>query len=415
MRLYDFQTHGVQFLRNVDHDPLRNRAAYLADQMGLGKTIQACVAARLEADVKTVRVVAKATAQENWRREWRDWGAPREASLEVVSWAKIHEPQHQTPVDLLIFDEAHMAKTPSARRSKSGFVPASRTARRVWCLSGTPMPNDPRELWVPIATLWPEILEELGIRSFWGWKKRFCVTVQTQWGEKVVAAKNLDQLRPYLKRIMLRRTVEQAGLDLPPIRIDTHYLPTADVNTMLLAQGVDPEALLNRMGKEELSDAGTSKLRRLLGQYKAPYIGKLISEELQDGQYEKIVVLAYHHTVLQAIHDYLTQYHVVGFTGDTPQGRRQEAIDAFQDGPAQVFLAQASAAGDSINLQAANEIVLAEPFWSPGDNAQAIKRVHRIGTDKPVRARLFAVTGTIDEAVIGSILRKLKMQKGIDL
>jgi SNF2 family DNA or RNA helicase len=56
-----------------------------------------------------------------------------------------------------------------------------------------------------------------------------------------------------------------------------------------------------------------------------------------------------------------------------------------------------------------------EPAWTPADNAQAIKRVHRIGTTTSVRARIFAVVGTLDEAIIGSVVRKTLMQLEVGL
>ena len=74
-----------------------------------------------------------------------------------------------------------------------------------------------------------------------------------------------------------------------------------------------------------------------------------------------------------------------------------------------IFLAQQTAAGIGITLTAATEIVLVEPSWSPEDNLQAIKRIHRIGQKHPCRARLFAVPDSIDAAIMKSTARKMKM------
>jgi SNF2 family DNA or RNA helicase len=98
----------------------------------------------------------------------------------------------------------------------------------------------------------------------------------------------------------------------------------------------------------------------------------------------------------------------------TPPARRQEEIDGFQKHGG-IFLAQQTAAGIGITLTRAHEIVLVEPSWSPSDNDQAIKRIHRIGQDKPCRARIFLVPDSLDEAVMGTLLRKQKMLTEVGL
>jgi len=65
--------------------------------------------------------------------------------------------------------------------------------------------------------------------------------------------------------------------------------------------------------------------------------------------------------------------------------------------------------GTAIDLHAAHEVVLVEQLWSPEDNRQAVKRVHRIGQEHKVRARMLTVPGSIDDAVARVIGRKLKM------
>ena len=68
-----------------------------------------------------------------------------------------------------------------------------------------------------------------------------------------------------------------------------------------------------------------------------------------------------------------------------------------------------------MNMQAAPEIVLVEPDWVPDVNAQFIKRIHRIGQDKPCRARLFTVPGTQDDAVMSGLAKKIAMQVEVGL
>jgi len=419
--LYPFQQEGVMHLLNFDNEPLRVRASYLADRMGLGKTVQAAKAAAFVIGpgmgrVRNALVVAPASALENWRREWQKWGPQEDHTVGFISWAQVHK---ITPGDwqLVILDEAHYAKNRKARRTRHGLAVA-KLAERAWLLSGTPMPNHPGELFAPIATLWPEILRELGIRTEWQWIDRFCRYTNTQYGLKVYGAKNTEQLLPYLRRIMLRRTVNDVGFQLPPIRVDVSWLPKDDrLDDAVRELGLDPAGLQARIRAEAANpDGSLSRLRRLLGELKAPAIASQLAQELEDREYQKIVVLAYHRSVLDLLRKRLAKYGVVGFDGGTRVDLRQQAIDDFRHDPsARVFIGQQQAAGVAINLQAASEIVLVEPAWSPDDNAQAIKRIHRIGSEAPCRARIFAVSDTADGGVIEAITRKTRMQLEVGL
>ena len=411
--LYPHQPEGIAFLAERDR-------AYLADVMGLGKTVQAAIAAGVTG-AGSVLIICPASVVPNWLHEWSEWGP--QVNVTCVSFSsqkKLAEAAGQH-WDLVIIDEAHYCKNPKAKRTKAALAIAAK-ADRAWLLSGTPMPNNPAELFAPMQALWPDVLVQLGITTYMDWVKRFCIyhTVQygRGWGEptlKITGAKNLDQLKPHMRDIMLRRK-EVEGL--PPLRIHLSRLPRdAGFERALQDSGVDAAALVHQIEAEESADdKSASKLRRLLGEYKAPRIAFEIGKELESNSYPKIVILAYHHSVLDALERGLSDFNPLGFRGSTPQAKRQEAIDLFTNDPRRrVFIAQQTAAGIGINLQVASEIILVEPAWSPDDNAQAIKRIHRIGQDVPCRARIYCVAGSLDEAVMGTLQRKLRMQRDLGL
>jgi len=149
---------------------------------------------------------------------------------------------------------------------------------------------------------------------------------------------------------------------------------------------------------------------------KAPLIAKTISNELDDRQYHKIVVLYHHTAVGDILHEALKDFGIVRLDGRSSDRDRMIAIARFSgDDDVRVFLGQQTSAGTGLNLQVANEIVLVEPAWSPDDNRQAVKRVHRIGQENPCRARVFAVSGTLDEAVMKTIALKTQLQETVGL
>lgn len=400
-KLYPFQMTGVGHL-------MSGRRRYLADVMGLGKTVQACRAAA-ELDVRDALVVAPASALENWGREWQLHG-PRQARVEFVSYDRLTRKPHQYrgAHRLVVLDEAHYVKSRGAQRTLAALTVA-RAAERAFLLSGTPMPNHPGELWAPIRALWPAIPRALGIESYTEWLDRFCRWQHTPYGIKVWGAKNGAVLRPYLQQIMLRRTLATAGLQLPPLRIDVSLLPREPDDVSLMEEA--ELAGLERAMEQAAAADKLSSARRLLGAIKAPRVARIIAEELRTEQYKKVVVLAHHHDTLDLLREALAEFGVVGFTGRDAPAARQVAIDAFTNSPkARVFLGQQTAAGVAVNLQVATEVVLVEPSWSPDDNAQAMKRIHRIGSTLPCRARIFAIVDTLDEAVMQVTARKTRMQ-----
>jgi SWI/SNF-related matrix-associated actin-dependent regulator of chromatin subfamily A-like protein 1 len=391
LELYRFQDHGADWLAQT-------RRAYLADGMGLGKTVQFAVAAA-RAKVKKPVVICPASAIGNWQRDWEEWGP--KVKLTTVSFASPKlDDMRGSDFDLAGIDEAHYCKTRNALRTRRAFRVA-RQSERKWLLSATPMPNHPGELWAPVRMFWPEIPAALGLDSHSEWFNYFCKWFEGPHGPVVTGTKNMSELRPYLKRIMLRRQLEDVGIQLPPLRVHVSLLARD-------AKFAGAERLLAAHDGEEHA----SRRRRYIGEYKAPLIGDLIAEELKQQQYSKIVVMYRHHSVRDILMQKLAKFGVVGFDGSTSQPARQFAIDVFRDGKPPVFLVQQDAGGVAINLQVSSETVLAEPGRSPEEDAQAIKRIHRIGTTRPCRARIFAVPDSYDDNIMRG--QAVKIQNIID-
>ena len=397
MSLYPFQREGVDFLKARDR-------AYLGDEMGLGKTVQTLVAA-YELGLESVVVVCPASLTSNWEKEAAEW-APG-VDVYPVSYDRVRIDKafpHPDP-QLVILDEAHYLKNPKAKRTKT-LIYLLKNVRRIWLLSGTPMPNDPRELYVPARILNPR-----GTRDFtaWKWMHTFCQVIESHWGPKVVGVKNAGKLREIFRDHFTGRRLNEVSLDLPPLRITTQSLPPV---------GKLPEELheaLRAMEQEELYGEGASRLRRLLGELKAPLVADQIYEEMEDGAYDAIVVMAYHRSVLDVLEHRLKSLGVSRVDGSTPGRRRQEQVELFQRGKTAIFLGQQTAAGVGLTLTRASELVLVEPDWSPENNNQAIKRIHRISQDAPCRARIFTIPGTLDASVMGTLARKTRMIEEVGL
>jgi len=167
--LSPFQVAGVDYVLSMGN-------TLIGDQPGLGKTMQAIAVAN-EMQAERVLVVCPANIRLQWCERIRSWttmkwpytvypilhgrrGVHPNAEWTVISydlarseviWRQLASAKY----DLLILDEAHALKTIDAKRTRTVFgrhdsqtMPAqalAERATRVLALTGTPLPNRPRE------------------------------------------------------------------------------------------------------------------------------------------------------------------------------------------------------------------------------------------------------------------------------
>lgn len=453
MTLYPYQTEGVAWLAP-------RRTALLADEMGLGKTPQALMAAQLP-----VLVVCPAIARVHWQREaerWRGWrtdvitgagkwggfpcvqfskDASRVADVTVVSYNGLENENIFLYLTAqrwgtLILDEAHYLKSPTALRTKNvlGKGGLAHHADRTWCLTGTPMPNHPGELWPMMYVLGATTLR------YAAWAARFCRIDDTG---KIRGAKQsaIPELRELLKPFCLRRTKKGAGMQLPPLtinalpveagevpNIEEHFTAVAarvNLDMTRLAAKLE-EMVAAEEGKARVAVArgadlsgfieSTPTLRRYVGLQKVEAIAALVNAEMEAGAYDKLVIFCWHKAVINELKARLRQWGAESLYGGTPEAKKQAIIDDFQNRkkPA-IILANLNTAGTAISLTAAHQVIFTELDWVPGNNAQAAARCHRHGQEMPVTARVAYLPGTLDEQIQWTLARKLADQAALGL
>ncbi|CAB4121033.1 HepA Superfamily II DNA/RNA helicases, SNF2 family [uncultured Caudovirales phage] len=444
MTLFPYQIEGANYLAAKDQ-------ALLADEMGLGKSCQAITAADI-ANLHKIVVVCTAAGRINWQREFAMWsifdrpvcalftakdlGSSSLEGIVIVSYDLLTNPKvlahlKKTKWDLLILDEAHYLKERTAKRTKAIYKQLAPQASRVWRLTGTPAPNNASELWTH--------LHSSGIyqRGFHDFVDRYCTGFDSGFGLKITGSKNLPELKGLLKQIMLRRKKEDVMKQLPPISYHNMVVEPSPVDEDLffadkfigssreafhaeLKQKNDALKALwaqsqgsrgqtdSRISVLEGLSTPMSTLRRYIGLSKVPEVAKILAEELESGALDKVVIFAVHRDVIVSLRDALKKYGVeVYFGGMTPE-KKQRAIDRFQNQDKyRVFIGHIVAAGSTITLTRAHEVVLIEPSWVPAENAQAVMRCHRIGQEKPVRVRIYSVAGSTDEDINAALRRKI--------
>lgn len=429
--LFPYQEEGARFLS------VRERAG-LMDVPGAGKSatlIRACD----QRGAMRVVVICPAVARENWRKEFAKFGmisrkvvkgstihefvawANRRFDVIVLSyemaakWAK-HFHDLQEVLDVVIIDEGHYLKNAEASRTKAILGPASdgldgilMWALATWWATGTPVPNDPMDIWTFLR-----FCKVMPLNQPQFAKRYFDSTARTYSTAHAPRAEMLPELHRLIGNNAIRRTLDQVGIELPPMLITTAVVDgdtRAVADFMRQFPGLDRrilDAIESGKGLSGIDADHVATLRRLIGEAKAlPYAAMLL-QELESGL-DKMVVFGLHRDALRSVRDYLARHDIrCGLiAGETQERERQSIMDQFQCDPSyRVVIANIKAAGTAITLTASAHLDMLESAWAPGENYQAVKRVHRITQTRNVRIRMVGLARSFDENVADIVAEK---------
>lgn len=421
MELFKYQQEGRDFLS------VRPTAG-LFDGMRLGKTRQFLTAAK-KLGASTVFVVAKATGVYEWETQGLEAGfnpvilkgssKPLPNRLNIFSYNamcdKLHSKLVKMGCDVLGGDESDQMKNFKAQRTKAFYGSSmnrkggvSENAKYVWIMTGTPVLNNPAELWPAIHALWPDACA-MGNGyplNYWQFVNRYCQTIDNGFGIQIVGGKNLSDLRDRLRGRTLRRTKEQVWEDWKTTLVDV--LPVEGI-----LQGIpgDEIAAVERALKDtdivsalSAVSAQTPTLRRLTGMAKVNGVIKWVDENIEGSG--KIIIFAHHREVMETVQLKLKHKSVV-ITGGMSSEQKKNAYTAFQnDDSIKVFLGQNQAARDSIPLWKSSLTISIEPDWVPGNNDQMMDRMAYFDKREPCMGYFAMLRGSIDENIQKALLRK---------
>ncbi|XAR60085.1 DNA helicase [Bertholletia excelsa] len=103
----------------------------------------------------------------------------------------------------------------------------------------------------------------------------------------------------------------------------------------------------------------------------------------------------------------------VRLDGTLNQQQREKVIKQFsEESSILVLLMSLKAGGVGINLTAASNAFVLDPWWNPAVEEQAVMRIHRIGQTKQVMIKRFIVKGTVEERMEAVQARKQRMISG---
>lgn len=89
------------------------------------------------------------------------------------------------------------------------------------------------------------------------------------------------------------------------------------------------------------------------------------------------------------------------YDGSMTPGAREAAVKSFMEDPSvRVMLVSLTAGNAGLNLTAASQVIVTEPFWNPYVEEQAIDRAHRFGQKRPVTVHRLLIAGTVEDRIV---------------
>lgn len=414
----------------------------IADEPGLGKTLQALAAAVL-LDAQRIVVVAPPVLLANWGREITRTrhldhidgaellivtpSTKKNPSLPAAGYVVVSDamlvsrrtlPQllADWAPDVLVIDEAHRMKNPAAKRTRAAQQLAAAAARTI-ALTGTPIISTPLDV-LPL-------LDMLGhLHWFPGGTRRTFearYTSPDRWGNPRPIKRMLPELHALLEAfVWTRRTKADVLADLPAKMRTTHTI-TPSHDAYLEAHADLDKAVAKFLDHNpsidmEQLNAWASENRRYVSQLRrATGLAKIDPaidwiRDHHDGAPERpLIVWGIHRDVLDGLSTALAPHmRVATIHGGTGHAERDDIVQRFQAGDIDVLVAQIVAAGVGLTLTRSSDVLFVETDWTPAGVVQAEDRVHRIGQTAPVQITTLIAERTLDAKIHATLATSIQ-------
>lgn len=359
---------------------------------------------------------------------------------------------------LLVADEAHRLKSPTAKRTKSMRLLAARAFKRL-ALTGTPVENSPGE--------WFSVMSGFAVPGVFGSPTEFLGRYQyaNRWGG-YEGARNLKELSERSKVHYVRHTKAQVATHLPPLRVqhvpldpDSSYMAAlrrahkeardeiVEAAKATVGANIDPNddeawdeiengAEMTAVGMLRLmclsprlvveSDAASAKALTASGlvpEADGPKLDELrtIAIEMQSAG-ERLVVFTFSKKMANLISLRFKEDGIrhVSFTGSDSTKDRDAAVKAFttpatEDDPGPTVFIATDAGAEGLNLgKCCSNLINLDIPWTPGRFEQRSNRIHRIdGTADAYLVQNMTLKGTLEEGILRMVEHKADLVDAI--
>lgn len=448
---YEHQLHTALTVLNT----MRGQAL-LADEVGLGKTIEAGIIMKelmTRGLIQRILIITPASLMGQWQDELLtkfgeafvvaakddDWLKDRV----ITSFSRLRLPKKgkeeiphasqqvlQQEYDLLIIDEAHKLKHRSTQRFK--FVNRIRK-KYVLMLTATPVHNNLTELYNLITILKPGLLGT--IRSF---KRHFVASSDAR------RPKNEQHLKKILSGVMIRNRRSDVNIRFPARKSAIYHLELTEQEQQLydeVSEYIRHE--FKAQTKHQYHLLSLTTLQKELCSSSRAVRGTLVKMATRD-QYPDVTRTRLHSFIaladditanrkIEALEEILEQFpgKVLVFTeflqtmsyiqehldargiktqlfhGGMDLGQRRDAIRNFAR-DARVLISTQTG-GEGFNLQFCHQLVNYDLPWNPMMVEQRIGRLHRLGQEHDVSIFSLSIRHTIEAHVLNLLARKIRM------
>lgn len=437
--------HQIETARRVMHE-MRGRAI-LADEVGLGKTIEAGLILKeywIRGLIRKVLILVPASLVLQWVRELNQkFGLPAVAQKKQYMWeqndivvASIdtakRDPHREIVLnmdyDMLIVDEAHKLK--NKKTSNYQFV---NQLRKKYCLllTATPIQNDLSELYNLINILKPGQLG--GLNHF-----------QSSYVVDKRVPKNEDLLQLELGKVMIRNRRSDGGITFTKRQVRNIPL-TLSADEQALYDGVTDyvRGRYREAGNDMVSALSLVTLQRevcssrdavfitLVNLFKKTAVDSPLRAEIwglvekiksiqsntkaektleliqEIG--EKVIIFTEYRASQEYLLKFLKDHQIIAvpYRGGMGRGKKDWMMDLFRK-RAQILVAT-EAGGEGINLQFCHHMINFDLPWNPMRVEQRIGRVHRLGQTHDVKIYNLSTTGTIEEHIVSLLHEKINL------
>lgn len=353
-------------------------------------------------------------------------------------WPHIKKSLFANQLDAIVADESHRIKSHKAKVTNV-FIEMAMQAKYCFCTSGTPIGNDVGDLFPQIHSVAPKLLAD----NYSTFMSRYAVYAQQEIyvrGNKmkipsVVGARDMHDLMGRLSPIWFRAS-KASVLNLPPKSYNDIYLDLSEsvrglyeevkergecvfdelslsgalVRDLRLSQicgGFCPNTTSNWEDPPEIG-----KTLRYIDSPKIEWIKNFAKDRLKNNPYHRVIIWCRFTATIMRIVNELESIlgrggRVSYIIGGSPWA--DDAIDSLNSRDkygVQVIVAQPKAIREGKNIQSADSVIYAENSYSYIDRAQSEDRAHRMGRIGGIEYYDLIIRNSIDEKVLGSLLRK---------
>ena len=429
----------------------RKNKFILADQMGLGKTLEAiCVAITKKPEVKHCLIVCCVNGmQYSWKDEIEsatyekvkvlgDRLGKRTKKLSIKGNKekledlnnlgdeyfiitnievfrnkdivdKISSLCKKGIIGMCIVDEPHLGISNS--QSQQGKNIHKIVCKYKMLLTGTPLMNSPIDLYNLLKWINVERHTKYQFENYYCRKGGFG-------GYQIIGYKHLDELQEQLDSCMLRRMKDEV-LDLPPKIYKYEYVDLYpeqkklynEVKTGLIEKmdeivELSPNPLAMLTGLRQVTECPQLVNETVDKCAKLDRMAELIDEIVANG--EKVLVFSNWSKVInEAVKMVDKSYNPQVITGEVKVEDRQRIMKDFQTTDnCKVIFGTIGAAGTGLTLTAATTVIFLSEPWTFANKEQACDRVYRIGTTKSVNIITLITNDTIDQGVHDTVMLK---------